>query len=92
MFSYYDVCVQLMCDIVAKCGKGKILSTMALLQLGVELLLGGFHNLQVVTLATIEMVHDTTYEGKFMSKFEHSSFSNCIHPNLFSYRTPRLLV
>jgi hypothetical protein len=53
MFSYYDVCVQFMCDIVAKCGKGKILNTMALLQLGVEQLLGGFHNLQVVTLATI---------------------------------------
>jgi hypothetical protein len=41
-----------LCDI-EKCGKGKILNTMALLQLGVELLLGSFHNLQVVTLVTI---------------------------------------
>jgi hypothetical protein len=53
MFSYYDVCVQLMCDIITKYGKGKILSTMALLQLGVELLLGSFHNLQDVTPITI---------------------------------------
>jgi len=53
MFNYYDVCVQLMCDIIGKCGKGKILSTMAWLQLGVELLLGGFPNLQVVTLVII---------------------------------------
>jgi hypothetical protein len=49
MYNYYDVCVQLMCDVVAKCGKGKILNTMALLQLCVELLLGGFHNLEAVT-------------------------------------------
>jgi hypothetical protein len=53
MFNYYDACVQLMCYVVAKCGEGKILNTMALLQLGVELLLGSFHNLQIVTLATI---------------------------------------
>jgi len=53
MFNYYDVCVQLICDIVAKCGKGKMLSTMAHLQLGVELLIGSFHNLQIITLATI---------------------------------------
>jgi hypothetical protein len=48
-FNYYDVCVKLMSHIVAKCGKGKIFSTMALSQLGVELLQGSFHNLQVVT-------------------------------------------